>query len=378
MNTAAGAAAQGDADAIIERLGLGGDEDLPSNPAELVSRIESAGNGEDDKTGETDPGTATDKGTQPQADSSAATETKDDKTAAAATTGTEEPGKTTEPPAGVLLKDGKHFLPYEKHAEERRLRMEAENRNKQLEAEVQALKEGKGQQPNGEGKGDLPDSSTGTLEGDLAVIDELEAKAKAYEAEGLTELAATTAASAKMMRSMATQLQKLGSYVTAAQAREAEDQTRSKQTVDEQIAQAIDNNPKLRYLQDTMGATPANAEMWDMVADQDALLRSNPKFKDMSFGDRFAKALQMVEAINGEIKLPVEYQTVASVKAAAEDKAKGATEFQPRTLSDLPGGGMPRGGDQNEFGNLDVSQMERLMDDASPDKLAEMLARVPG
>lgn len=377
MSTEAeGAAALADAERIIEDLGIGDMSGLPENPADLVARLEGAsGEQAKDEGKEADtPQDDTAKGATPDAtaDSSAAATPKegDDAGASNGKAGEAAPGE--QQPAGVLLKDGKHFLPYDKHVEERRQRMAAEERNRQLEAELATLKAG-GARPGTEGN---PQASTGSFEGDLALVDDLEAKAQAYEDEGLTELAGTTRASAKLMRAMANQLQELGGYVQQAREREAQEQTRAQQSVREQIAEAIENNPKLRFLNDTAGNNPESAEIWDEVAATDEVLRALPKYQGMSFADRFAEAVKRVEAGRGPIKLPPEYQSVADVKAAAQAKADQAGEFRPSTLSDLPGGGVPRGADNDPMSNLDPVQLERIMMDASPDKIAEMLARV--
>jgi hypothetical protein len=374
-----GSAALAEADRIIESLGIGDMDGLPEDPAALVARLESEPDqptGEEGKDTTAQDDKATQQQQQAQEGSSPSTTPQDDKTATQAGDGNKAETPGEQQPAGVLLKDGKHFLPYDKHVEERRLRVAAEQRAKELEAQLAAAKAGKPAAGTeaGEGEQQQP-ASTGTLDGDLALVDELEAKAKAYEDEGLTEMASTTRASAKVMRAMANQLQQLGGYVKQAQEREAHEQARTRQTVQEQIAEAVDNNPKLRFLQDTMEKEPANAELWDMIADQDTVLRGNPKFASLSFSDRFARAVAMVEAVQGPIKLPPEYQTVADVKAAAAAAASNAGEFRPNTLSDLPGGGTPRGGGENPLGELDPSQLERIMMEASPDKLADILAR---
>lgn len=371
-NEAEGMAAQAQADAIIKELGLDGEG--TGNVADIVARIEAGAGDEFSGTlTDEDAGTVTDKGEKPQAGSLTATETTDKgESAGKAAAGEGEP-------AGVLLKDGKHFLPYEKHQEERRARVEAENRAKELEAQLAALKAGKSadeQQAQGDGD-DKAAAATNDLASDLKMVEELEAKAKAYEEEGLTELAATTATQAKAMRSLIARFDKFGGYIEKAEAREREEQQRAQKTAQEQVAEAIDNNPTLRYLDDTYEKNPKSKELWDRIEAEDRFLKTQPAWQGKSYADRFAAAIKRVELDTGPIELPAEYQTTAQVKAAAEARTREAgDEFRPHTLSDLPGGGLPRSANDDPFDSMDPVQLERLMDD--PKKMNEILARVTG
>lgn len=368
-NEAEGMAAQAEADAIIKNLGLDGEG--TGSIADIVARIEE-GAGDEFSGTTTDDEAVIDKGDQPQAESLTATGTEgkgdDAGKAAAALTG--------EQPAGVLLKDGKHFLPYEKHQEERRARMEAEQRAKQLEEQLAALKAGKqteGSDP--EGGDPTQASSSGDLASDMKMVEDLEAKAKAYEEEGLTELAANTATQAKVMRSLMEKVSKFGGYVEQAQAREREEQERAQKTIQEQVAEAIDNNPTLRYLDQTYDSNPRSKELWEAIKAEDQHLRALPKWAGKPIEERFAAAVKRVEAEEGPIELPPEYQTTTQVKQAAEARTRReGGEFRPNTLSDLPGGGLPRSANDDPFDSLDPVQLERLMDD--PKKMNEILARV--
>lgn len=370
-NEATGMAAQQEADAIIANLGLDGEGIGQVN--EIVSKIEH--DFDDEIQQDADANTNTDKGGKPRAESLTATSTDGTGKAASQTDDSSKAAAPGEQPAGVLLKDGKHFLPYDKHVEERRQRVEAENRVKQLEDELAALKAGTSttDQP---GPGDVkPAAATGDIAADLAMVEELEAKAKAYEEEGLTELAASTATQAKVLRSLAQRVQQYGGYVEKLEARDREEQGRAQRSVEEQVAEAIDNNPTLRYLNDMKDKDAALAEVWDEIAAEDQVLRTLPKYAKVSFADRFAAAVKRVEADRGQIKLPAEYQTTAQVKAAAEARTREAgSEFRPNTLTDLPGGGVPPGANDDPFDSMDPSQLERLMDD--PRKMNEILSRV--
>lgn len=369
MSNAAGAqAALDDANAIIARLGLDGDG--LADPTKLASQIEANA---DEIEGDLDPDTNDKADSTAQADSSTATGTESDKGGAKAD-GSSKAAEGEQQPAGVLLKDGKHFLPYDKHVEERRARVAAENRVKELEAQLSANAGGKGAGTDTGTDGNGTQAATGSLDADLQMVADLEAKANAYREEGLTELADNTAAQAKVMRTLMERVQKFGGYVEKLEARERQESERAQLSTQEQIASAIENNPTLRYLNDHREKNPELAEVWDEIAAEDEVLRTLPKYAGKSFADRFAAAVRRVEADRGPIKLPAEYQTVAQVRADAEKKtANAGGEFRPHTLSDLPGGGTPRGADDNPFDAMDPTQLERLMDD--PKKMSEILSR---
>lgn len=366
-NEAVAQAAQAEADAIIKSLGLDGDGLADANA--IASRIEGHLEGEIEHEIGANTST-TDKASTARADSSTAKGSESDKGSEG-----DKAAATGEEPAGVLLKDGKHFLPYEKHVEERRLRVEAENRVKQLEAQLAANAAGKDQggEP-GEGN-DKPDGAT-QLDDDLKIVEELEAKAKAYEEEGLTELSANTAMQAQAMRALVAKVQKFGGYVEKWESRERAEQEARNASVREEAAAAVENNPTLRYLDDTYDQDPKNAELFERIKAEDAFLKTLPTWQGKPLADRFAAALKRVEIETGPIQVPAEYQTVAQVRAAAEERTRKASgEFRPHTLTDLPGGGTPPGSDDDPFSGMDPVQLERLMDD--PKKMNEILARAP-
>lgn len=366
-NEAAAQAALNDADAIIKSLGLDG-EGL-ADPNAIASQIEGDLDHEEERGDDTGTET-TDKADKARADSSTAKGSESDKGS--------EGGKaaaTGEEPAGVLLKDGKHFLPYEKHVEERRARVAAEARTKELEDQLAALKASKGSGTDPAEGNDKAEATT-QLDDDLKVVEELEAKAKAYEEEGLTELAANTAMQAQAMRSLMAKVQKFGGYVEKLESRERADQEARASAMREEAAAAVENNPTLRYLDDTYDQDPKSAELFERIKAEDAFLKTLPAYQGKPLADRFAAALKRVELETGPIQVPAQYQTVAQVRAAAEERTrKAGGEFRPHTLSDLPGGGTPPGANDDPFENMDPVQLERLMDD--PKKMNEILARAP-
>lgn len=363
MSTEDGAREQSVED-IVAQLGIGDMDAQPMDPSELVAKLEAMSDG-------TELPIQDDKGvgdTSQRASSSSQTDAGKDEQQQNDGKQPDE-GATTEP-VGVLLKDGKHFIPYEKHKELRAKAETAEARAASAEARVKELE---AQAQGGTGKTDEGDDgakrseSTTTVNDDLALVADLEAQAEAYEAEGLTELAKTQRATAKALKAMAARVQSIGGYVETARSREAEIAKEAATQAKSAVEDAVDNNPKLRFLRDT------DNPMWDLVADNDAVLRANPAFAKLPLEERLAKAVAMAEVAQGEIKLPPEYQSVADIKRDAARKASGAGSFRPSTLSDMPGGGLPRD-TADEIANMDVSQLQRLMETASPDKLNELLA----
>lgn len=351
-NVAEGMQAAEEADAIIQKLGLG-DPDANVSVDEIVAKIEGDGPTEV----KADPESSDDKGDKPQGASSGATaEGKDD--------AKQQEGE----PAGILLKDGKHLLPYDKYKQARAEAAEAKARADAAEAKLAEL-QATGKQPEGEAKG--KEDGEGAPQDVLDSIAELEKLAAEYDAEGLTALANAQRVQAKALRAMADKYTSSLEYVEQTRRAAAQAEQEAAKASRTAVEEAIDHNPKLRFLRDT------DDPLWDEIADQDAILRANPKFKGLPLEQRFEKAIAAVEAMHGPIKLPAEYLSVADVKAAATKKVDEAGGFTPRTLSDLPGGGLPATTEAEAMSKMSPVQLHRIFEEASDDKIADLLSMVP-
>lgn len=353
-NVAEGMQAAEEADAIIQKLGLG-DPDAEVSVDDIVAKIEGDGPTEVKADSES----SDDKGDKPQgASSGAAAEGKDD--------AKQQEGE----PAGILLKDGKHLLPYDKYKQARAEAAEAKARADAAEAKLAEL-QAAGKKPDGEDAGKEDGAKEGTPQDVLDSIAELEKLAAEYDAEGLTALANAQRVQAKALRAMADKYTSSLEYVEQTRRAAAQAEQEAAKASRTAVEEAIDHNPKLRFLRDT------DDPLWDEIADQDAILRANPKFKGMPLEQRFEKAIAAVEAIHGPIKLPAEYLSVADVKAAATKKVDEAGGFTPRTLSDLPGGGLPATTEAEAMSKMSPVQLHRIFEEASDDKIADLLSRVP-
>lgn len=358
----AGERAAEDAQAIIDRLGLGESDDTVVDAASIVAKIEGSGGATEIPSGEP----KDDKGTQPSGASSSAKATSEGDTQ-----GTSGTTQVVGEPAGVLLKDGKHFLPYDKYKESRKEAAEAKARAEAAEAELAKLRAA------GEKPGDSSATGTATaaastdaLDKAIAEVEAMEATIAEYEAEGMTAMAAQTRSQATVLRAL---IEDRRAEVERAKAADESAQRRTAEEMRSAVDEAVDNNPTLRFLRDTENP------LWDAAVDQDAILRQNPATAGLPLEKRLEKVVAAIEAVHGQIKLPPEFQSVASVKAAAQKvvEEEAAAGFVPRTLSDMPGGGLPSTSEGEALSKMDPTQLARIFDEASPDKLADLLSQVP-
>ena len=355
-NEETGARAAEDAQAIIDRLGLGNSDDTPMDVGSIVAAIEGSGATEIAAEEPND-----DNGTQPPGASSSA-----EVASEGGTSGKQEAGE----PAGVLLKDGKHFLPYDKYKDARKDAAEAKARADAAEAELAKLRAA-GEKPGESGAaGAATAESSGTLGKAIAEIEAMEATIAEYEAEGMTALAAQTRSQATVLRALIEDRQ-AESARTKAESDAAQNRVAAEMRT--AVDEAVDNNPTLRFLRDT------DNPLWDAAVDQDAILRQNPATAALPIEQRLQKVVAAIEAVHGSIKLPPQFQSVAGVKAAAQKVVEKETSagFVPRTLSDMPGGGLPSTSEGEAMSKMDPTQLARIFDEASPDKLADLLSQVP-
>lgn len=355
----AGVRAAEDAQAIIDRLGLGDSDETVVDTESIVAKIEGSGATEVPLGEPND-----DKGTQPPGASSSAEAASEGGTQS--TSGTQVAGE----PAGVLLKDGKHFLPYDKYKESRKEAAEAKARAEAAEAELAKLRAAGETSGESGGTGKAAAAASSTLDEAIAEVEAMEASVAEYEAEGMTAMAAQARSQAKVLRAL---IEDRRAEAARAKADADAAQRRTAEEVRSAVDEAVDNNPTLRFLRDT------DNPLWDAAVDQDAILRQNPATAGLPLEKRLEKVVAAIEAVHGPIKLPPEFQSVASVKAAAQKVVENETAagFVPRTLSDMPGGGLPSTSTGEALSKMDPVQMARIFDEASPDKLADLLAQVP-
>ncbi|MGZ9893038.1 hypothetical protein ACXXNA_05715 [Bordetella bronchiseptica] len=299
--------------------------------------------------------------------SAAGTDLKGD--TAGATPGTDEGGskqpEAAEPAAAegqgeavVQAKDGQHVIPYKVLAQERENRIRAEQMVRDLTVKLEqdraAAEQGK---------------ATKSLDLDQIVDEQL-----------LTQLREEAPEVAGRMDNLIALAKSLREQVDAGRpvAEEAENSRREQQvqalvTVEDTI-QSI---PKLSFLRESSPAA------FNEVAAIDVMLRGSPAWKDEPLDKRFAAAVRMYEAANGEIELPGEAKAPPAQQPAdqaarvAQAVAKATAEASgPSTLSDIPGGQPAAASETDAMAALSGSALTDRFMNMSPDEIEAQLARL--
>lgn len=246
----------------------------------------------------------------------------------------------------VLNKSGKGVIPYEKHKE---LRVENSALREQLEAarlesnkaaeKLEALLQ---QKENATG--------AGITLADKAIDAHLE-RIK----EDMPELYQVVSAVLEGSRRQGEKLEK----TLAELKREKEESDRTRQLrIEEQVAEAKDNNSDLVYWESN------DPQAWDEAIKQDEILRTSGKWAAKPYSERFEEVVRRVRAIMPEASLPKKQTDPEQTKAEAKAKLERAPARKPTTLSDIQGGANP------------ASEREQL-ENLSPHELARQLMKMP-
>lgn len=246
----------------------------------------------------------------------------------------------------VLNKSGKGVIPYEKHKE---LRVENSALREQLQAarlesnkaaeKLEALLQ---QKENATG--------AGITLADKAIDAHLE-RIK----EDMPELYQVVSAVLEGSRRQGEKLEK----TLAELKREKEESDRTRQLrIEEQVAEAKDNNSDLVYWESN------DPQAWDEAIKQDEILRTSGKWAAKPYSERFEEVVRRVRAIMPETSLPKKQTDPEQTKAEAKAKLERAPARKPTTLSDIQGGANP------------ASEREQL-ENLSPHELARQLMKMP-
>jgi hypothetical protein len=240
----------------------------------------------------------------------------------------------------VLTKNGKGTIPYEKH---KALRVE----NSALRQELQEVNTKLGDLLK---QRDEAGTKKEAAAADDAIAKHLE-RLKSEMPEVHEVISAVLEGSRKQGEELSKTLDELK--------REREESQRAKQlTVDEQIAEAKENNPDLVHWE---GNDP---EAWDEALRQDEILRTSGKWAGKPFADRFEEVVRRVRAILPDASVPNKPADPEKTKADAKAKVEKAPARKPTTLSDIQGGANP------------ASEREQL-ENLSPHELARRLMKMP-
>jgi hypothetical protein len=244
-------------------------------------------------------------------------------------------------PVGVSTKSGKGIIPYKKH---KALRVE----NSTLREHLQDTQDKLDELLNAKGEAGNRKDAAAT---DDAITQHLE-RIKSDMPEIHQVITAVLEGNRKQGQELAQILEELK--------REREESRRAKQlTVEEQVAEAKENNHDLVHWESN------DPEAWDEALRQDEILRTSSKWANKPYVDRFAEVVRRVQAILPEASAPQNPVDPEKTKADAKAKVEKAPARKPTTLSDIQGGANPSVSEAEQIANL------------SPHELAAKLMKMP-
>ena len=243
----------------------------------------------------------------------------------------------------VLTKSGKGIIPYEKHKE---LRVENSALREQLQA---AQLENSKATEKLESLLKQKDEATGK---GVAEADEAIAKHLETLKEDMPELHQVISAVLEGSRKQGERLNEMLEELK----REREESDRVKQfSVEEQVAEAKDNNPDLTHWESK------DPEAWDEALKQDEILRTSGKWANKAYAERFQEVVRRVRAIMPEASMPQKQADPEQTKAEAKARLSSAPARKPTTLSDIQGGANPAS-EREQLENLSPFELtQKLM-----------------
>lgn len=314
---------------------------------ELAKLTEGDGNPSDDNTGDSTAAAT------PTAD--AATEKKEPtaegKTPEAKQTEgkpAEEAAKTDEgvdpTKAVVMTKDGRPAIPYAVLASERErvatLERQLQEANNKLANLDNAVKTGK------------PDETP-----ELARLSD----------EEMADLESTSPTLAKVFKGLYAHIDQQQEQLRAVQQEAA---ARVRTVIDT----SIDAVPKLAFVK------AQNPAVYNEIAEIDKMLRAKPRWAGRPLSDRFAAAVKLYEAENGEIQMPGAAsdrgEPTKDPAAAAKEAIDRASETaHPNTLTDIPGGKPPPKDELETIGEKSAASLTNMFLGMDNKDITEFLSR---
>jgi hypothetical protein len=241
-------------------------------------------------------------------------------------------GEKDEPLSPVSTKDGKHVIPYE-------VLRQARDEAKSARAELDALKaklETEKESGKPEAKQETADL-TPKAQTESLTKEEIEALEEDYPvlAKALKSHQALIAETRKAIEGIQRPVEAL--------------ETRRKASAEEEVQGAIDDVPKLAFLQ------AKDPERFTLACNLDAQLKDLPQWKGKPMKERFETVVRMVELNTSEISLPEDssrsHPKNEDQPARQTDAKTAKAAAAPLSLSDFPSG-MPAA--ENEADALDA------------------------
>lgn len=240
----------------------------------------------------------------------------------------------------VLNKSGKGVIPYSAHKELRVENSTLREQNEQMREQLAKLQELQ------QAKADAPDAEA------VEVAEEAIQAHLSILKDDMPELHQVLSSVVSQNRKQGEQLQKT---LAELQKMQEEAQRRQQMTDQEQVIEALENNPDLLHWEKHDRAA------WDEAQRQDQLLEITPEWAKRPYEERFAEAVRRVRAIMPDASTPSTQTNAERTRARANERLQSATARKPTTLSDIHGGADPAS-EREQFENLDPFELtQRLM-----------------
>jgi hypothetical protein len=258
--------------------------------------------------------------------------------------------KTGEEEAPIQSRDGKHTIPYNVLATERERRQQAEQAMAELQARIDTLQ----------------------VQGTAAPAAATPTKAEgAISDEDLAALREDFPAFAKVIEAQMAKIDTLESRLSTVYGKEEQREAVEQRTVQQQVRDMIDTNPKLSALE----ADPA---AWARAVEIDNMLKDQPENKNLSLEERFDKVVKGYESFYGAIPgAAADTPTPKPVQKSAREQAEALLQKQmpatPRSLSDLPGGLPDAQNEAQRAENMSEIEMGNMMQKMTPAQIEQYL-----
>lgn len=257
--------------------------------------------------------------------------------------------KKSEEEAPIQSRDGKHTIPYNVLATERERRQQAEQAMAELQARIDTLQ----------------------VQGTAAPAEAASPAmaVSAISAEDMAALREDFPAFAKVIEAQMAKIDTLESKLSTVYGKEEQREAVEQRTVQQQVRDMIDTNPKLSALE----ADPA---AWARAVEIDNMLKAQPENQNLSLAERFDKVVKGYESFYGAIPgaaaatpTPVPKSAREQAEALLKEKAPAT----PRSLSDLPGGMPDASSEAQRAENLSEVEMGNMMLKMTPGQIEQYL-----
>lgn len=264
-------------------------------------------------------------------------------------------------PDGVSTKDGKHIIPYSVLQENRERARKAEEELAETKRRIAEL-EAKAGAAQSEGVKNEEIAAPQNLEG--LSVEELETLKEDFP---ITH---------KAWQSINAQLEALKAQLAPVRDTVERQKIDAERTVQEQVQEAIDANPKLAYIASQQGPE------FELAKNFDNALKNSPAWANKPMSERFAKVVEMVEAANGQINVPgvksdPPSKSQEELKAEAQERAKQLAKQNktsvPSSLSDFPAGQPVSIDEKDAIENMTPLQLAAKFGSMKPDDLEAYL-----